>query len=421
LTASSDPFVALSGVDERVRRTQLDSGVRVVSDPTPGAASAAVSIWIGAGSRDEPAESAGAFHFLEHLLFKGTSRRSAHELNMAIDGVGGELNAFTSKESTAFFARVPASDAAMAVDLLAEMVSEPALDADDVDGEREVILEELAMVNDAPDELAASLLDEAVFPDHGLGWEVLGRPETLEGLGRESLAEIHERWYRGATLVVAAAGAVDHEQLVDQVATWFPHATTDGPARTRPTAAPLGESSVERDSEQVHVALGWRGLPVDDPDRWALAVLLHVLGDGPSSRLYQEVRDERGLAYSIGSGQASYSDAGMVTVSYGATSRHTAEVAEVVDAQLAAILADGVTTEELRVAQGYLRGSLLLALEDAGSRMARLGGGELARGGIEPVADALQGYAKVTNDDVRRIGERIFTAPRTAVSVGPIG
>jgi len=379
-----------------------------------------VSIWIGAGSRDEPAESAGAFHFLEHLLFKGTARRSAHELNMAIDSVGGELNAFTSKESTAFFARVPASDAEMAVDLLAEMVSEPALDADDVDGEREVILEELAMVNDAPDELAASMLDEAVFPDHGLGREVLGRPETLEGLERGSLASIHERWYRGATLVVAAAGAVDHDRLVDQVGGWFPNGTADVPIRSVPTVPPAGETSLERDSEQVHVAIGWRGLPIDDPDRWALAVLLHVLGDGPSSRLYQEVRDERGLAYSIGSGHAAYSDAGLVSISYGATGRHVAEVGDVVEAQLAAILADGVTTEELRVAQGYLRGSLLLALEDAGSRMARLGGGELARGGIERVADALAGYAKVSNDDVRRVGERIFQSPRAAVSVGPI-
>jgi predicted Zn-dependent peptidase len=420
LSAAGDPFAAIAAFDDRVRTTTLASGVRVVSDPDPAAVSAAVSVWVGAGSRDEPPEAAGAFHFLEHLLFKGTQRRSAHEVNVAIDSVGGELNAFTSKEMTAFFARVPATETAMATDLLAELVLEPALDPDDVDAEREVILEELAMVWDAPDELAASLLDESMFVGHGLGWEVLGRPETLEAMTLEQLADIHLRCYRRGPLVVAAAGAVDHDALVEQVGERFSEPTSDGPAREVPQPTIRAAHREVRDSEQVHVAHGWRGVPLDDPDRWALAVLLHAFGDGPSSRLYREVRDERGLAYSIGTTAASYSDTGVVQLTYGATARHLDEVAEVVDAQLEAILRDGIEDAERRVAQGYLRGSLLLSLEDAGSRMSRLGGGAVARGHVEPLAEALAGYAAVTNDDVRRVAARIFDGDRATVLVGPV-
>jgi predicted Zn-dependent peptidase len=419
LTRPGDPFAAIAAFDDRVRTTTLPSGVRVVTDPTPDAVSTAVSVWVGAGSRDEPPEAAGAFHFLEHLLFKGTQRRSAHEVNVAIDSVGGELNAFTSKELTAFFARVPATEVALATDLLAELILEPALEPDDVDAEREVILEELAMVTDTPDELAASLLDESVFVGHGLGWEVLGREETLEAMELGQLAAIHDRWYRHGRLVVAAAGGVDHDALVEVVAERFAAPVTPAAAREAPGADVRTAHRVERESEQVHVAHGWRGIPLDDPDRWALAVLLHAFGDGPSSRLYREVRDERGLAYSIGTSSASYSDAGVVQLAYGATTRHVDEVTEVVDAELSSLLADGITDDELRVAQGYLRGSLVLSLEDAGSRMSRLGGSAIALDRVEPVLDALAGYAAVANDDVRRVAERVFGGDRATVSVGP--
>ena len=256
MSGPGDPFAAIAVFDDRVRTTTLPSGVRVVTDPTPGAVSAAVSVWVGVGSRDEPADAAGAFHFLEHLLFKGTQRRTAHEVNVAIDSVGGELNAFTSKELTAFFARVPATDVAMATDLLAELVLEPALDPEDVDAEREVILEELAMVVDTPDELAASLLDESVFVSHGLGWEVLGREETLEGMTLDVLAGIHDRWYRHGRLVVAAAGAVDHDALVEQVGERFAAPAADPPTRDVPGDDLRTTHHVERDSEQVHVAHG---------------------------------------------------------------------------------------------------------------------------------------------------------------------
>lgn len=416
--AASTPD-ALRAFEARVRDSTLASGVRVVSDPVPDAASTALSIWVPAGSRDEPAEAAGAVHFLEHLLFRGTTRRSAHELNVAIDAVGGELNAFTSKETTAFFARVPAPHGDLAVELLCELVLDPALDADDVDSEREVILEELAMVNDTPDELAASLLDEALFAGHALGWEVLGRPETLDAMGIDDLRGMHERWYRHGRLVIAAAGALDHEQLVQAVEARLGDRHHSRPARSAPGERTEARIDAERDCEQIQVAMGWRGLPQADADRWALAVLLHAFGDGPSSRLYREVRDERGLVYSIGTNAAAYSDAGAVQLSFGATVRHLEEARAVVDAELDALRRGGISDEELRIAVGYLQGSLMLSIEDAGSRMGRLGASVSGIGRVESPCEAFAGYGGVTGDDVRRVAERIFGAPASIVTVGP--
>lgn len=391
-----------------------------MSDPVPEAASSSVSVWVPAGSRDEPPAAAGAFHFIEHLLFRGTTKRSAHEVNVAIDAVGGELNAFTSKESTAFFARVPADHTDLALDLLAEIILDPAFDAHDVDAEREVILEELAMVNDAPDELAASLLDEALFPDHGLGWEVLGNAETLAAMALEELAALHDAWYRRGRVVLAAAGAVDHDRLVEFASQRFTHERRDGPFRSAPGHVMRPRLVVERDCEQVQVGLAWRGVAVSDSDRWPLAVLLHVLGEGPSSRLYREARDERGLAYSIGTSFASYSDAGAVQLAYGATPKHLDELGEVVEAQIAALLGEGITQEELRVGIGYLQGSLVLSVEDVGARMSRLGHNLVAENRVESVSEVFAGLAAVTNDDVVRVADRVFGGTRAEVAVGPI-
>lgn len=404
-----------------MRVTTLDSGVRVITDPTPDAASGALSLWVPSGSRDEPPDAAGAFHFLEHLLFKGTTRRSAHAVNQAVDAFGGELNAFTSKETTAFFTRVPAEHTDAAFQLLCEVVLDPALDPHDMASEREVILEELAMVSDTPDEVAASMLDEALFTDHPLGWEVLGRPETLDAMDLDALAAIHDRWYRHGELVVAAAGAVDHDHLVAAIA----ECTSSGDGSGRPQrdapGALLGASvRLERDIEQVQVALGWRGLPLGDPDRFALAVLLHAFGDGPSSRLYREVRDERGLAYSIGTSAASYTDAGSVHLSYGATPRRLEEVREVVADQLDAIRRNGISAEELRGAIGYLQGSLVLSVEDAGARMSRLGSTMVARGCLDVPSETFAGYGAVTHEDVLRVAERVWSTPCAEVLVGPI-
>lgn len=420
MSGRSDLPAVLGEFEGRVRTTILESGVRVVTDPVPDAASASLSLWVPAGSRDESPAAAGAFHFLEHLLFRGTKRRSAHEVNTAIDAVGGELNAFTSKEMTAFFTRVPAAHSDLAAGLLTEVLLEPALAAEDVDSEREVILEELAMVNDAPDELAASLSEESLFPGHPLGWEVLGTPDTLAAMALDDLVAIHEKWYRNGRIVIAAAGAVDHDRLAASASELFGSPAGDLPSRHAPTPEVRERHTVERDCEAVQVVMAWRGIDLSDADRWALAVLLHVLGDGPSSRLYREVRDERGLAYAIGTSAASYSDCGVVQLAYGALPRHLEEVRVVVDGQIRSLLRDGISEEELRVAVGYLQGSLVLSVEDPAARMSRLGSSMVARGHVESPTEAFVGYGAVTNSDVRRLAERVFGGPRSEVAVGPI-
>jgi predicted Zn-dependent peptidase len=413
-------FDSIAGVDDRVRRTTTASGIRVISDSIPEAHSVSVSAWVGAGSRDEPSELAGACHFLEHLLFKGTHRRTAHEINSAIDKVGGEFNAYTSKESTTFLVRVPAVDLELGASLLCEVVSDPLLSSTDVEAERGVILEELAMVADSPDELALSIVGESLYPGHGLGWEVLGREDTLGAMDRDQIASIHDRWYGGANVVVAAAGRVDHDELVALVEAGLPAHSTVVPERVAPSGNPTELRVEHRDTEQVHLVQGWVGVDHDDPDRFALAVLNHAVGDGPSSRLYRSIRDERGLAYSVFTSHTAYSDSGMVTLYVGTTPSHLGEVRSLVNDQLEHVQGHGITDEELEVAVGYLTGSMVLALEDPGTRMARLGAGELTKRGVVPITETLDGFASVGQDDVVRVARRVFGGASSTVAVGPL-
>ena len=418
--SAADRYPGVDTIDGRVEISETSSGVRVISDPVPGATSASLSVWVGVGSRDEPPELAGACHFIEHLIFQGTELRSAHEVNVAVDAVGGDLNAYTSKETTAFFVQVPATDVAMATELLCEMVARPRLDPGDVETERAVILEELAMVNDTPDELAMTMLVDAVFPDHGLGWETLGRVDTLESMTRSDLARFHDRWYNPANIVVAAAGAVEHAATVAMTEGAFGNATHRRPRRTAPDAMPAMTVTLERDTEQVHLALGWRGLDHRHPDRFALAVLMHTLGHGPSSRLYRVIRDERGLAYSVFSSQSMFGDAGLLSIYCATSPTHLDEVRQVIDEQLDAITTDGITAEELRISSGYLCGSAIMALEDHGTKMSRLGSALITRGDVVPVRTSLEAYAAVTPDDVVRVAGHLLGTERVTVAVGPV-
>ena len=406
-------------MDDAVRRTELTSGVRVVTDPDPRSASASIGVYVGVGSRDEQPDSAGACHFLEHLLFKGTRRHSAHEINTAVDAVGGDLNAYTSREATAFFIRVPADAGEEAASLLCELVAEPALRADDVETEREVILEELSAVLDTPDELVSAGLCEAVFPEHGLGWEIVGTEASLEGMTAERLGEHHGRHYGGPDVVVAAVGDVDHDALASIVGGGLA-SLGEVPLRSAPPERMVDLTVLERDIEQVHLGIGWRGLWHDHPDRFALSVLLHALGDGPSSRLYRRIRDERGLAYSVFTSQATFADTGMISVSCSTSPENLDECRTIVDDEIAAISTHGLTAEELRVAIGYLTGSMVLALDEPGTRLGRLGMGELVRGGVIPPSVSLAGYEAVTNDDVVRVARQLLGGPRAVAAVGPL-
>jgi len=330
------------------------------------------------------------------------------------------MNAYTSREHTAFYARVPARDRSLAVDVLVDVLARPALRPGDVGAEREVILEELAAAEDNPEDVAHMRLAEAMYPGHPLGREVLGTVESIEGLDREAIAAFHDRWYRPANLVLAAAGDVDHDDLCAAL-DGFAGAGEGGDAPTRtPPPAEVVPLVVERHPvEQAHVVLGWHGPGHHDPDRYAAAYANQILGGGTSSRLFQEIREERGLAYAVFSSLSFNVDGGALTA-YAATSPgKVAEVLAIVEDQVASLVADGITDLEHAVALGYLEGSLLLAMEDTGSRMGRIGRGMSARGEVLDVDEHVARLRAVTPDDVARVLRRMLEGRRSLVAVGP--
>lgn len=402
------------------QRTVLPNGTRVVSETIPGARSVSVGVWVGIGSRDEPDEVAGASHFLEHLLFKGTKHRSGRDIAMAVDRVGGDLNAYTAKEHTVFYLRVPVAAAASGLDLLVELLTEPKLAARDVTAEREIILEELAAAEDSPEDFVDQLVWESLFPDHSLGREVIGTADSVKKMTVRQVKTFFDTWYRPANLVVAAAGALDHGALVDAVARLDGRDPGRRAQRVAPAILVTPLRFERRDTEQVHLALGWRGCGTHDDDRFALDVLEQVLGGGPSSRLFQEVREARSLAYSVFASASEHVDCGGLTVTVGTSRNRVAETLAVITGIVEDLAANGITEEELLVATGYLEGSLWLGLEDSASRMSRLGWMELSYGDVPPAQYYLDRIAALTLDDVRRAAGRVLAGPQALAAVGPI-
>ncbi|MBS1838420.1 MAG: insulinase family protein, partial [Actinobacteria bacterium] len=406
--------------DEHVRRTVLDNGMRVVTDRLPSSKAVAVSVWVGVGGRDESDEISGASHFLEHLLFKGTEERDAKAIAVAVDAVGGDMNAFTANEHTAYYARVPAAEAHVGIGLLLDVVERPALRPTEFAGEREVILEELAAADDDPDDVASVRLFESLFPGHPLGREVLGSAESIDGLDRDRVAAFFERWYQPVNLVVAAAGDIDHGLLVEEVEQRFGGRGAGAtPVRAEPGDSVVAEVTTERPVESVHLAMGWRALSVHDEDRFALALLNHVFGSGPSSRLFQEVREDRGLTYSISSGVSHHVDTGALTVHCGTAAAKVDELIDVVGRIVDDVVSHGIDREELARAKGSIRGAYLMGYEDVGSRMTRLGVGEIMRGGVTPIDEHIARLEAVTLEDVRRVAQRVLGSPHVLSTVRP--
>ena len=411
-----------AGVDVTIERTDLPSGLTVVTEAMAGSRSSSFGCWVRVGARDEPAELAGASHFLEHLLFKGTATRTGREVSEAIEAVGGELNAHTAHEHTAFYTRVPATAAAVGLELLCDTVTSPAFSDDDVETERQVILEELHQSEDEGEDRVHTLAHEALWGDHPLGREVLGTLASIDGMDREAIAGFFGRHYRPADLVLVAAGAVDHATVVaagDRI-------DGDGPIERAPRVAPVDPVPTRRTAllrrplEQAHVAVAWPGLAADDPDRYALAVANQVLGGGLASRLFQDIREDRGLAYSVYSSVAAYADAGSVVAYAGTGAERSAEVRRRIVDGAAALATDGVTEREWEVALGYLAGSFVLGLEDSGSVMGRLGGHVCSRGHVAPVEEQLAKLQAVTRDDVTRVSQRVFGVDPVVCGVGPL-
>jgi predicted Zn-dependent peptidase len=410
----------LSDLDPGVEQTELPNGLRIVTETMPEARSVTLGAWVRVGGRDEPADLSGASHFLEHLLFKGTDARSAKEIAEAVDCVGGEMNAFTAREHTAYYARLPHAQMAMGIELLGDVLTAPALRAHEVEAERQVIVEEILMNLDAPEDRVHTLLSTAVFGDHPLGREVLGEMATVEAITRNQIASFFDRWYRPATMVIAAAGHLDHAEVVDAVAAVLGDRTGgELPVRVAPGPAEPAVLVEHDDTEQAHLCLGWRSLASNDDDRWALAVANQILGGGMASRLFQEVREERGLAYSVYSHPSGFDDSGYLTIYCGTAPKRAREALGVIDAVLAAVLADGVTDKELTVAAGYLEGSMLLGLEDSGGRMSRLGRSLMQRDHITTIDEHVARLRAVSVQDVARVLHRVLDGPRALAAVGP--
>jgi predicted Zn-dependent peptidase len=406
-----------------IGRSQLPSGLRVVTETLPHLRSAAVGFWISTGSRDEPDAWAGVSHCLEHLLFKGTEGRDAAAIAEAVESIGGDMNAFTAQEVTTFYVRVPAEGLALAVEILSDIVWHPALRDADIESERQVILEELHLRDDEPEDLVQDLFTSAVFPRHPIGREVIGSAETIEALDRASIADFHAQHYHPSNVVVAVAGNVDHDHVVDLVEAGLDGRNGSRPPRERYPGEPPPEplAVLERPTEQAHLVLGMRALPHADPDRFALTVLNQALGGGMSSRLFQEVREQRGLAYSVYSYRAALDETGLLAVSAGTAPERVDELLDVLDTELGRVVADrGITERELAGAQGHLRGSLALALESSGARMQRIGRSEVTIGEVPTLDELVARIDAVSADDVARVVGRVLAdEARTLAVVGP--
>ena len=392
----------------------------MATEHVPGALSVATGVWVGVGSRDEPPELSGVSHFLEHLLFKGTPTRSSQDISRSVDRVGGDFNAFTSKEYTAYYCRLPARHAVFGVGLLGDVLIRPALREADVDSERLVILEELAMDDDSPDDVAHRMFAAQLFAEHPLGRETAGDRDTVQAINAADVRTFFESHYHAGSMVVTLAGPIDHDEALQLVSTAFADVRTTGhiPQRSAPDGIG-GSDSMDDDTEQVHIVMGGRSFARGDNDREALDVVNHVFGGGLSSRLFEEIRERRGLAYSVYSGVSAYTDSGAFQMYAGTQPEHGDEVIELMHSELDRLVSDGVTDDELDVAVGYLTGAFELGLEDTGARMARNGGQLITTGSVRPIDEQVARWAAVDQTAVKRTIGRVFNDDRITVTVGP--
>lgn len=401
--------------------TTLPNGLRVITEPMPSLRSVALGCWIDTGTRDENANEAGVSHFLEHLLFKGSEKLSAREVNETLDSIGAESNAFTSKETTCYWARLLDQDLAVGLDVLSEIIQRPAFRTNEIDSERQVVVEEINMNEDDPTDVAFENFSTAVFEGHPLEAPVLGTRESIRAITRDDIHGYWKRRYGAGSVVIAAAGSVDHEEVVEMVAERFGDWSGDPVDHQHsPVSANPKVNVTRRETEQAHLILGGPGLHRSDERRWAFEVLNHVMGSGMSSRLFREVREERGLAYAVFGFKLAYADNGAWGVHVGTTPHQTDTALTVIRDELAKVVEEGITPEELERAKGSMRGGLALSLEDSNSRMVRLGRDELAGMPHLSVDERLEKLEAVDLEMVQSVASEIYGAPtRVMGAVGP--
>jgi predicted Zn-dependent peptidase len=410
-----------------VRRTVLPSGLRIVTEEVPSVRSAAIGIWVNVGSRDETPAVAGASHFLEHLLFKGTTRRTALEISATIEAVGGEMNAFTSKEYTCFYARVIDTDLPMAIDVVSDLITSSIVSALDVDAERKVVLEEIAMRDDDPSDLVHDLYAETYYGDTTLGRPILGTIKSIKEMSRGSVFNYYKKKYLPQDLVVAVAGNIKHKRVVAMVEEALsrdnfldvkgsPQIRPNTPVKTKPMHT---VGLLTRKTEQAHMFYGMEGVARADDRRFAMGVLASALGGGMSSRLFQEIREKRGLAYSVYAYAQQFAGSGQIGFYAGCNPTKAIEVVEIIREILADVAENGMSHEEIERAKGAVRGSLVLSQEDSGSRMSRIGKNEIVYGQVMGFDDILKAISRVNPTDVREIASEYLTKSPTLALVGP--
>jgi predicted Zn-dependent peptidase len=410
-----------------VKRSVHSSGLRIVTEEVPSVRSAAVGIWVNVGSRDEAPATAGASHFLEHLLFKGTTSRTALEISSSIESVGGEMNAFTSKEYTCFYARVIDTDLPMAIDVVSDLITSSIVTALDVDAERKVVLEEIAMRDDDPSDLVHDLFSDTYYGDTAIGRPILGTIDSIKGMSRNTVFNYYKKKYLPQDLVVAVAGNIKHKRVVAMVEEALSRDNfldELGAPVLRPNT-PVKNSKqrsvglLYKKSEQAHMFYGMEGVARADERRFAMGVLSAALGGGMSSRLFQEIREKRGLAYSVYAYAQQFAGSGVLGFYAGCNPTKAIEVVEIIRSVLSDVADNGMTHEEIERAKGAVRGSLVLSQEDSGSRMSRIGKNEIVYGQVMDFDDILKAISRVSATDIREIAGEFLVKTPTLALVGP--
>lgn len=403
------------------QKTVLDNGVRILSEEIPHVRSVSTGIWVNVGSRDESDQNSGISHFIEHMMFKGTERRTPKDIAEELDAVGGHLNAFTTKEYTCYHTKVLDEHFDLAVDLLSDMLFNSTFSQQDLEREKNVIIEEIKMYEDAPDELVHDIFSNTIWRGHPLGRSIIGSEEIIRSLSREDLISYYRQHYIPGNIVIAVAGNIKHQQVVDKLAPIF--GALKPVDRVRQTTPPKGVSTLacnNKGTEQVHMIIGTPGYQLQHQDIYVVQILNTVLGGGLSSRLFQGIREQRGLVYSVYSYHSSYHDAGLFAVYAGLSKQNVSEALELIFKELHDISQRGITADELKRVKDQLKGNLLLSLESVNSRMSRLGKSELYLGKVQTPEQIVERIYKVTNDDIQRVASDLFKEDRfTMATIGP--
>jgi len=409
-------------------RTVLPSGLRIVTEEEKSVRSAAFGIWVNVGSRDESNSTAGASHFLEHLLFKGTKKRSSLEISSSIEAVGGETNAFTSKEYTCFYARVIDKDLPLAVDVISDLITSSIVRPADVDAERKVVLEEIAMRDDDPSDLIHDLFLEKYYGDTPLGRPILGSVDSIKNMSRSTVFNYYKNRYKPEDLVVAVAGNVKHKRVVQMVEEalskdgFLDQSRKEFKVRTSSQVKVVGKGKVtllDKKTEQAHIVYGVPGVAREDKSRFALSVLSSAIGGGMSSRLFQEIREKRGLAYSTYAYSQQFSGSGVLSFYVGCKPEKAEESVKIIQSILFDIADNGLTQDEIERAKGAVSGALVLSQEDTGSRMTRIGKSELVYGQVLSFDEILREIANVTPEQIKEIARKTLPSSPTLAVVGP--